>query len=93
MKGKATEEARKAKLLNIEITHREVKPVTATSDEEDDEYLDELFEQVDVPNSVNNTDQNIPSSSKLPPLQRIFPLSFEPGMIEDATYSGPRITE
>lgn len=30
-----------------------------------------------------------PSSSKLPPTQRIFPLSFEPSMIQDATYGGP----
>lgn len=57
-------------------------------DDDDDEYQDELFEEVDVLPTTSVNNKNIPTSSKLPPLQRIFPLSFEPNMIEDATYSG-----
>lgn len=93
LKGRATEEARKAKLLNIQVSHRDAKPITGVYEEEDDEFEDELFEDVDVPDKVENDGDNIPSSSKLPPLQRIFPLSFEPSMIEDATYNGPKMQE
>lgn len=94
LKGRATEEARKAKLLNIQVCHRrDAKLITVTDEEDDDEYDDQLFEEVDVPDNMENGGDSIPSSSKLPPLQRIFPLSFEPGMIEDATYNGPRMQE
>lgn len=93
LKGRATEEARKAKLLNIQVCHRDAKPIAVGDEEDDDEYDDQLFEEVDVPDNMENGGDSIPSSSKLPPLQRIFPLSFEPSMIEDATYNGPRMQE
>lgn len=100
-KSRADEEARKAKLLGIEISHRGTTTTTThpglqnIDDEEEDEFDDELFEQVDVPDTnIDKNDENIPiNSSKLPPLQRIFPLSFEPSMIEDATYAGPKIID
>jgi hypothetical protein len=99
LKARATEEARKAKLLGIQISHREQvhAGLQNIEDEEDDEFNDELFEEVDMPGTATDQDQdqqhNIPVSSKLPPLQRIFPLSFEPSMIEDATYGGPKIAD
>jgi hypothetical protein len=91
LKAKVTEEVRKAKLLGIEIVHVEKKPINSDAiEDEDDEFEDELFEDVDVElNRTKENDSLASSSSKLPPLQRIFPLSFEPNMIEDATYSGP----
>lgn len=87
-----TEETRKAKLLGIEAHYIEKKPINCDDieDEEDNEFEDELFEDIDVElDQTKQSDSLTTSSSKLPPLQRIFPLSFEPSMIEDATYSGP----
>lgn len=97
LKGRATEEARKAKMLGLKVSRRATNVMPTTSrndideDDDDDEYQDELFEEVDVAANTSSNHKNVPSSSKLPPLQRIFPLSFEPSMIEDATYSGPKI--
>lgn len=90
LKGSATEQARKAKLLGVEVSHREPKKIDTTNMEEEDEFEDELFEDIDV-NKINTEERErrALTSSKLPPLQRIFPLSYEPSMIEDATYSGP----
>jgi hypothetical protein len=58
------------------------------NDDDDDEFGDEEFEEIEV-KPLEQNDRVGPSSSKLPPTQRIFPLSFEPGMIQDATYGGP----
>ncbi|KAI7897382.1 uncharacterized protein EV154DRAFT_475700 [Mucor mucedo] len=93
LKGKATEEARKAKMLGIQVHHRELITSVSKDDNEDDEdeYQDEIFESVDVSATKSTNNKNTPTSSKLPPTQRIFPLSFEPTMIEDATYRGPII--
>lgn len=97
IKGRAAEEVRKAQMLGIKVSHHESHTVNTThsdtEDDDDDEYEDEVFEEVNVASSSSLRDKDVPttSSSKLPPLQRIFPLSFEPNMIEDATYRGPTI--
>lgn len=81
-------------MLGIQVSQREL--ITSVSkdginEDDDDEYRDEIFESVDVAASKSENNRNTPTSSKLPPIQRIFPLSFEPTMIEDATYRGPAI--
>lgn len=96
IKGRAAEEVRKAQMLGIKVSHHESHTVNTThsdTEDDDDEYEDEVFEEVNVASSssLSNKDAPTTSSSKLPPLQRIFPLSFEPNMIEDATYGGPTI--
>lgn len=59
-------------------------------DEEDNEFKDEIFEDVEVElDRTKEINSSTIPSSKLPPLQRIFPLSFEPNMIKDTTYNGP----
>lgn len=90
VKAKATEISHKAKLLHIQILHREQKRINSDEIEEEDEFEDELFEDVDVPEPSNNSN-NAAESSKLPPTQRIFPLAYEPSMMEDATYNPPGI--
>lgn len=91
VKGSATEEIRKAKLLGIEAYHKELKRIdTANIEEEDDEFGDELFEDVNVDEiNAGENEKRTLKSSKLPPLQRLFPLSYDPNMMDDATYSGP----
>ncbi|KAI8646365.1 hypothetical protein BD408DRAFT_359645 [Parasitella parasitica] len=91
LKGSATEEIRKAKLLGIEATRKPANRTEAINMEEDDEFGNELFEDVNV-DEINAEERAkfAVKSSKLPPLQRIFPLSYEPSMMEDATYSGPQ---
>lgn len=92
LKGSATEEIRKAKLLGIEAYHKEPKRIDTTNmeEEDDDEFRDEMFEDVNV-DEINAEENEIRTmkSSKLPPLQRLFPLSYDPNMMDDATYSGP----
>jgi hypothetical protein len=56
--------------------------------------LDELFEDVELP----ELDSEVPSehtitSTKLPPAHRLFPLSYEPSMTEDVTYSGGKVQQ
>ncbi|KAL7328480.1 hypothetical protein PS15p_206748 [Mucor circinelloides] len=91
LKGAALEAIRKAKLLKIEAIHKPAKRIDTTNmEEEDDEFGDELFEDVNVDRiNAEERDKHTVSSSKLPPLQRLFPLSYDPTMIEDATYKGP----
>ncbi|KAI9470622.1 MAG: hypothetical protein EXX96DRAFT_585109 [Benjaminiella poitrasii] len=100
LKAQATEDIEKAKLLGIKLIPREERKRIDTTgignellDDDDDEFEDELFEEIDLKQakSITNDTQHTLSSSKLPPLQRIFPLAFEPNMIEDVTYSGPPI--
>ncbi|KAI8067219.1 hypothetical protein BDF21DRAFT_426066 [Thamnidium elegans] len=97
IKGRAAEEVRKAQMLGIKVSHHEPHTVNmahSDAEDDDDEYEDEVFEEVNLVSSSSLRDKDVPttSSSNLPPLQRIFPLSFEPNMIEDATYSGPKIS-
>ncbi|KAI9256504.1 hypothetical protein BDA99DRAFT_516598 [Phascolomyces articulosus] len=75
---------RKSELLGIQLPSKEGE----ASDDNDDEYLDELFEEIDVPSSSTRARL---SRSKLPPAQRIFPLAFEPGMEDDVTYIRTRL--
>ncbi|CEP08633.1 hypothetical protein [Parasitella parasitica] len=91
LKASATKEIRKAKLLKIEATHKPENRIDTTNmEEEDDEFGDELFEDVDVDEiNAEGREKGSMSSLKLPPLQRIFPLSYDPSMMEDATYGGP----
>ncbi|KAK4518429.1 calponin [Mucor velutinosus] len=93
LKGEASEAIRKAKLLKIEPTHKPVKRIDTShmeEEEEDDEFGDELFEDVNVDKiNAEERDKRTVSGSKLPPLQRLFPLSYDPAMMEDATYKGP----
>jgi hypothetical protein len=67
--------------------------VANSSDEED---IDTLFEEVEVPTldePSTSVESDKPSttikSNKLPPAQRVFPLAHEPHMAEDATYTSP----
>lgn len=39
--------------------------------------------------NAEEREKHATSSAKLPPLQRLFPLSYDPAMMEDATYKGP----
>ncbi|CAO3654017.1 unnamed protein product [Cunninghamella echinulata] len=101
IKGDMAEVIRKVKLLGIEIPfdHRQSNNNNDQDyDDEDDEYLDEIFEDIELP----DISQEEPSTSKdhahisnalLPPSQRMFPLSFEPHMAEDVTYNGPQIQD
>ncbi|KAI7906328.1 uncharacterized protein BX663DRAFT_428072 [Cokeromyces recurvatus] len=94
LKAQATEDIEKAKLLKIEIIPQEERKKLDMTDikeeeDEDDEFEDELFEEIDLHQTKSKRDENTLNSSKLPPLQRIFPLSYEPSMMEDVTYSGP----
>ncbi|KAI8885060.1 hypothetical protein K501DRAFT_322635 [Backusella circina FSU 941] len=86
LKANLTEELDRAKLLGIEAIEK--IPIQQTNSDDDDEFGDEDFEDIEV-KPLQQNDTVGPSSSKLPPTQRIFPLSFEPGMIQDATYGGP----
>ncbi|CEJ01898.1 hypothetical protein RMCBS344292_15919 [Rhizopus microsporus] len=93
LKAKMTEASRKAKLLGIEVHQREIKSGQSTLDdldERDDEFADEEFEEVDIRKEAADAREiKTNSSAKLPPLQRIFPLAYEPTMTEDPTYAGP----
>ncbi|OBZ82710.1 UV-stimulated scaffold protein A [Choanephora cucurbitarum] len=91
LKEKVSDALKKCRLLDIQPIQPREKPnqLQNIEEEEDDEYADELFEEVDMKAASKNTDGKAISSSKLPPLQRIFPLSYDPNMMEDATYSTP----
>lgn len=93
LKGEATETIRKAKLLKIEPIHKPTRRIDTTQledEDDDDEFGNELFEDVNVDKiNAQERDKHIMNSSKLPPLQRLFPLSYDPTMMEDATYKGP----
>ncbi|KAI8078948.1 uncharacterized protein B0P05DRAFT_596799 [Gilbertella persicaria] len=92
LKEAANEAIRKCKLLGIEVYQpkpNSTSKLQIIEDNDDDEYMDELFEEVDIDTENKESAKDTLSSSKLPPTQRIFPLSFEPSMMEDATYSGP----
>ncbi|KAL9541114.1 hypothetical protein MBANPS3_009305 [Mucor bainieri] len=93
LKGEASEAIRKAKMLKIEPVHKPTRRIDTThmeEEEDDDEFGDELFEDVNVDKvNAQERDKRAISSSKLPPLQRLFPLSYDPTMMEDATYKGP----
>lgn len=78
-------------MLGIQEYHRELITSVSKEEDDDDEYQDEIFEDIDLSANKSTNTRDTPSSFKLPPVQRIFPLSFEPTMIEDATYSGPTI--
>ncbi|KAI8371863.1 hypothetical protein BD560DRAFT_395648 [Blakeslea trispora] len=82
---------RKCQLLGIQLNPPREKPsLLSVEEEEEDDYGDELFEEVDVKaETKKKADQKAISSSALPPLQRIFPLSYDPNMIEDVTYTLP----
>ncbi|KAI7863376.1 hypothetical protein BDF14DRAFT_1373640 [Spinellus fusiger] len=82
--------SRKSHMLGVQIKvpHQEVKD---ESQEVENEFENELFEQVQVPEIAleKTTDAALSiGSTLLPPSQRIFPLSYEPRMIEDVTYRG-----
>ncbi|KAI8384875.1 uncharacterized protein BYT42DRAFT_563925 [Radiomyces spectabilis] len=100
VKAAMTEAGRKAKLLGIQVMERrKSKDDRGTAAEEDeDEFLNELFEEVDIPTETSEKAESSSgklgrtiSSTKLPPGQRIFPLAYEPAMSEDVTYSGARV--
>ncbi|KAI7854411.1 hypothetical protein BDC45DRAFT_125870 [Circinella umbellata] len=87
VKADVAETTRKAELLGIQIPSKEEQK-SDDDDDEDDEYLNELFEEVDVPSSSSTSKRQ--RKPKLPPARRIFPLAFEPGMEDDATYNRTR---
>ncbi|KAG0745658.1 hypothetical protein G6F57_006697 [Rhizopus arrhizus] len=90
IKSRMAESSRKAKLLNVQVSQRKVDPNENVPDDiegEDEEFEDEEFEEVDI-NKERKSNRKY-SSRQLPPLQRIFPLSSDPRMSEDPTYSGP----
>lgn len=101
IKGDMAEVTRKVKLLGIELPSDYKQSNNNNNqdyDDEDDEYMDEIFEDIELP----DISQEGPSTSKdnthisnalLPPSQRMFPLSFEPHMTEDVTYNGPQIQD
>ncbi|KAI9489681.1 hypothetical protein BDB00DRAFT_602872 [Zychaea mexicana] len=82
VKAEMTETIRKAELLGIRLPADD----NAEESEDEDEYLDELFEEVELPSSSSRAKKN-EKNPRLPPAQRIFPLAFEPGMEEDVTYN------
>ncbi|SAM09557.1 hypothetical protein [Absidia glauca] len=97
-KSDTTEAIRKVKLLGIELPpdrpHHSSDNDDDNDDHIDDDYLDELFEDVEIP----ELDSEVPSehtitSTKLPPAHRLFPLSYEPSMTEDVTYSGGKVQQ
>ncbi|CAO3598941.1 unnamed protein product [Absidia cylindrospora] len=92
-KNDISEVIRKVKLLGIELPPDRRR--SSASDCQEDEFLDELFEDVELPDlpSSSQPSTNTIASSKLPPSHRIFPLSYEPGMTEDVTYSGGQVQQ
>ncbi|KAI8099896.1 uncharacterized protein BX664DRAFT_310820 [Halteromyces radiatus] len=101
-KNDIAEVIHKVKLLGIELPPDRRRSSTNGNqvneqDEDDDEFLDELFEEVEIPDlpsspPPSSSEHTIPSA-KLPPSQRIFPLSYEPIMTEDVTYSGGQVLQ
>lgn len=90
IKSRMAESSRKAKLLNVQVSQRKIDPNENVPDDiegEDEEFEDEEFEEVDI-NKERKSNRKY-NSRQLPPLQRIFPLSSDPRMSEDPTYSGP----
>lgn len=89
------EATRKSDLLGIPAQ------IEKAQEQADDEFLDELFEEVEIPESSSLARKSKPSSNaaeedkfsscKLPPAQRIFPLAYEPAMEEDVTYNRTRV--
>ncbi|ORZ18593.1 hypothetical protein BCR42DRAFT_411214 [Absidia repens] len=96
-KNDISEVIRKVKLLGIELPPDRRRSSASGSQDaaQDDEFLDELFEDVELPDlqSSSEPSKNTIASSKLPPSHRIFPLSYEPGMTEDVTYSGGQVQQ
>jgi hypothetical protein len=95
LKDEIRDATRKSTLLGID-TQVENANKAGNSDDEDDEDIDALFEEVEVPildepsTSVASDKPNATiKSKKLPPVQRVFPLSHEPHMAEDSTYTSP----
>jgi UV-stimulated scaffold protein A len=95
LKDEIRDATRKSTLLGID-TQVENANKAAKSDDEDDEDIDALFEEVEVPTldepstSVASDRQSAAiKSKKLPPVQRVFPLAHEPHMADDATYTSP----
>lgn len=85
LKSRIAELSRKARLLGIQVTRREMG---STGLEVDDEFEDEEFEEVDINEEAKSKKKQ--SSVKIPSLQRIFPLSDDPRMVEDPTYTTPQ---
>lgn len=93
IKSKMDEAIRKSDLLGIPAQ------VEKAQEEAYDEFLEELFEDIEIPESsslakkpkLSATREEEFSSRKLPPAQRIFPLAYEPAMEEDVTYNRARV--
>lgn len=97
-KNDTTEAIRKVKLLGIELLpdrpHHSSDNGDDNDDHIDDDYLDELFEDVELPELDSEAPlEHTITSTNLPPAHRLFPLSYEPSMTEDATYSGGRVQQ
>ncbi|KAF7732384.1 hypothetical protein EC973_005280 [Apophysomyces ossiformis] len=98
VKGEMTETLRKANLLGITLPSEDKPRQTDDQiNEDNDEYSDELFEDIEIPDLAEPAPESVQDDSKpsttissvhLPPSQRIFPLAYEPAMVEDVTYSG-----
>ncbi|RCI04114.1 hypothetical protein CU098_005004, partial [Rhizopus stolonifer] len=86
LKSRIAELSRKARLLGIQVTRREMG--STGLEEVDDEFEDEEFEEVDINEEAKSKKKQ--SSVKIPSLQRIFPLSDDPRMVEDPTYTTPQ---
>ncbi|KAI9261058.1 hypothetical protein BY458DRAFT_439738 [Sporodiniella umbellata] len=82
LKSLAIETTRKARMLGIEP----LVPKTDGLEAIEDEFDNEDFEEVDIQAEVRERKQK----ARVPPLQRLFPLSGEPEMNEDPTYVTPR---
>ncbi|CAO3684894.1 unnamed protein product [Rhizopus stolonifer] len=87
LKSRIAELSRKARLLGIQVTQREMSSIGL--EEVDDEFEDEEFEEVDINEEAKSKKRQ--SSVKVPSLQRIFPLSDDPHMVEDPTYTTPQL--
>ncbi|KAI8578428.1 hypothetical protein K450DRAFT_272843 [Umbelopsis ramanniana AG] len=95
LKDEIRDATRKSALIGID-TQVENANKEANSDDEDDEDIDALFEEVEVPtldepstSVASDKPSAVVKSKKLPPVQRVFPLAHEPHMAEDATYTSP----
>ncbi|KAI8065481.1 hypothetical protein BC940DRAFT_334788 [Gongronella butleri] len=96
VKHEMADAVRKVKLLGIELPpdRRASRQGNNGADDDDDDDMDELFEDIEIPDHLaDSQDINKVASSKLPPSQRIFPLAFEPQMVDDVTYTGAQIEQ
>ncbi|ORX51975.1 hypothetical protein DM01DRAFT_1336966, partial [Hesseltinella vesiculosa] len=98
-KNKVDESIRKVKLLGIELPPNR-RPSQLKDDEESDDDMDAMFEEIELPDlatldtvDIDESDITKVRNAALPPRQRLFPLAFEPQMVDDVTYAGAQVDQ